>query len=232
MHSSRTYARLFSLPLVAALAVSCSGGVGLSCLEPYPAGTHYTGPKSDNAINIRLSRAGVNYINTQWQTLIGAFAPGGQIQVPIGCTPMNDVTTVLGCGIDAWLADQNASRSCSTGEQAVVNIGIGGLKLVPRGPDTLSVEVTLLIDTGTINVSIKPDCWALSWCDLTCGVRFNDTNNNPAGNIIGDAMCAQAGIGADSAELTASPNPECAPNGGDLEGDVTELGPHTICCTP
>lgn len=188
MHSSRTYARLFTLPFVAALAVSCSGGVGLSCLDAYPAGTHYVGPKTDNAINIRLSPAGVRYINTQWQTLIGAFAPGGQIQVPIGCTMMNDITTVLGCGIDAWLADQNANRSCSTGEQAVVNIGIGGLKLVPVGPDTLSVAVTLLIDTGTINVSIKPDCWALSWCDLTCGIRFNDTNSSQPGNVIGVQM--------------------------------------------
>lgn len=63
-------------------------------------------------------------------------------------------------------------------------------------------------------------------------MRANAGCGGTAGNIIGDAMCAQAGIGADSAELTASPDPSCAPNGGDLEGDVTELGPHTICCTP
>lgn len=188
MHSSRTYARLFSLPLVAALAVSCSGGIGLSCLEAYPAGTHYTGPKSDNAINIRLSRAGVNYINTQWQTLIGAFAPGGTIQVPVGCTFMDDVvsTDVWVCTayVDAWLADQNANRSCEAGEQANVSIQITGLQLVPIGPTTLRVSVSLAIDTGTINLSAKAGCGIFS-CSLTCGVRFN---NAPNGNTIGAQM--------------------------------------------
>jgi hypothetical protein len=101
--------------------------------------------------------------------------------------------------------------------------------------DTAYTEKELYFDT----ISDDRDC---STC--TCGplggtcddaaviMRADAGCAGAAGSIIGDAMCAQASIGADSAELTATPNPECAPTGGVLEGDVTELGPHTICCTP
>ena len=95
MHSSRTASRSARskpprsgiLTLVVLVGLGCSGtGSGCSTLTPYPAGTHYVGPKNDNAINIRLSAGGINYLNANWQTLIAAFAPGGTLALPVGCS--------------------------------------------------------------------------------------------------------------------------------------------------
>ena len=72
--------KFISLALFMMVGLGCSGtGTGCSTLTPFPMGTRYSGPKTDNAINLRLSPAGINYLNTNWQTLVEAFAPGRQL---------------------------------------------------------------------------------------------------------------------------------------------------------
>jgi hypothetical protein len=65
----------------------------------------------------------------------------------------------------------------------------------------------------------------------TVTLRADPGCNGTAGVELGDGECGQAGVAADSAELNAAVDPSCPPQGGMLEGDVTENGPHTICCT-
>ncbi len=172
------------LIVAALIGVGCSGGCGAGgCLTPYAAGTRYEGAKNDNAINIRLSPAGINYINSQWLTLVGAFAPGGTMQLPIGCTPGPTFSqNVLLCDFDfnTWIADQNGNRSCQAGEQALVNVTIAGMQLTPVAPDSLRVAATLRIDTGVLNISARGECGIIS-CSLTCAARYN---NGQAGNVI------------------------------------------------
>ena len=100
------------LVLLVLVGLSCSGtGSGCSTLTPFPAGTRYTGPKNDNAINIRLSAGGINYLNQNWQTLIQAFAPGGTLALPIPCSMQS--ISVIG---DVYIADQggpNGGRSAA-----------------------------------------------------------------------------------------------------------------------
>jgi hypothetical protein len=76
-------------------------------------------------------------------------------------------------------------------------------------------------------------CGALGGtCDNPTAIMRADPGcGGAAGTVLGDAECGQAGVAADSAELDAAVNPSCDPQGGVLEGDVVENGPHTVCCT-
>jgi hypothetical protein len=65
----------------------------------------------------------------------------------------------------------------------------------------------------------------------TLTMRADASCAGAAGTVLDPGECGQAGVAADSAELTAAPDPMCPPQGGALQGDVTENGPHTICCT-
>ena len=43
-----------TLVLAVTLGLGCTAGGTTGCLTPFAAGTRYAGPKSDNAINLRL----------------------------------------------------------------------------------------------------------------------------------------------------------------------------------
>ena len=163
MHSSRTAsrsARSGIVTLVVLVGLGCSGtGSGCSTLTPFPAGTRYMGPKNDNAINIRLSAGGINYLNSNWQTLIQAFAPGGTLALPVGCMAQN--IAVVG---DLLIADQGAAgcnaESCGQMDgvcdgkdiPANVQVQLTGFSLAPRAPDLLDATIQLTINTGNLYV--------------------------------------------------------------------------------
>ncbi|HWB80325.1 MAG TPA: hypothetical protein VG755_35415 [Nannocystaceae bacterium] len=65
----------------------------------------------------------------------------------------------------------------------------------------------------------------------TVTLRADNGCNGTAGITLDDGECGQAGVAANSAELTAAVDPSCTPAGGELGGEVTENGAHTICCT-
>ena len=127
MVRSRTAATRSGLVfLVVLVGLSCSGtGSGCSTLTPFPAGTRYMGPKNDNAINIRLSAGGINYLNQNWQTLIGAFAPGGQLSVPVACMAQKP-------------ANQNASESGSSLCHVVMTCRSSGMSLKSEATSSAS----------------------------------------------------------------------------------------------
>lgn len=187
MQSSRTASRAARTSFVSLLltlaAFGCSGtGSGCSALTPYPAGTRYTGPKSDNAINIRLSANGINYLNSNWQKLISSFAPGNRIDVPVPCTKQSFNLSVIG-NTDVYIADQGGNPdgrldgACNTKDVPQnVQVQITGFRLVPQAPDKLQATITLAITTGKLYVLID------SLCNLSCSVDFASSRANPGSN--------------------------------------------------
>ena len=177
MKTQSLSARGSAIALFAALAViGCSsggGGAGCGGLQPLPNNARYTGPKTDNALNIRLSPAGVNYLNSNWQSLIGLFAPGNKLSFPFACAKFN--VPVLG---DVYIADQGGPTggkldgTCDAKDQpAVIDATITGFGLVPAPPDKINATLTLQINTPRI--MLKKGC-------IECSIDF-DSNRDPGG---------------------------------------------------
>jgi|APLak6261679142_1056127.scaffolds.fasta_scaffold00029_73 hypothetical protein len=190
MHSSvkasrSTRSSLVTLALAIFVGLGCSGsGSGCSTLTPFAAGTRYSGPKSDNAINIRLSAAGINYLNSNWQSLIGMFAPGNVLTVPVNCTKQSFNLSVIG-NTDVYIADQGGNpdgrldAACNGKDlPANVQVTISGFQLVPVAPDKLQATISLRIATGKIYVLID------SFCNLGCSVDFDSQRAGAARNDI------------------------------------------------
>lgn len=197
LRSSRSSFLILALTLV---AVSCSG-TGGGCLTPFPAGARYQGPKSDNAINIRFSPDGINYFNQKWQTLIAGFAPGGKLELPVGC--MKQDIPVIG---EVIIADQGIagcrSESCGqmdgkcetqppqAGHQdkrdapAKIEVTLTGFSMTPRAPDTLEVVLQMAIDTKDIFVDTSDRSHgSCLWLDpVKCSITFNSASASPRDN--------------------------------------------------
>ncbi|MFZ5445743.1 MAG: hypothetical protein ACOZQL_37465 [Myxococcota bacterium] len=199
MHSPVTASRtprtsLAALSIAIFVGLGCSGsGSGCSTLTPYPAGTHYVGPKNDNAINIRLSAAGINYLNSNWQTLIEAFAPGRQLALPVACMTQN--VSVIG---DVVISDQGSAgctaESCgrldgkcdAKDAPANVVVQLTGFSLTPRPPDVLDATVQLTINTGNLYVDTADRSHgACTWLSaVKCSINFNTARASPNENRI------------------------------------------------
>jgi hypothetical protein len=171
------------------LALSCSGAGG-ACggLGMLPTG-RYVGPKTDNAINLRLSPAGINYLNSNWQELVKMFAPTGTLTVPIACMKQN--VPVLG---DVTIADQGSATGsgkldgdCTAADlPANVMVTITGFLLTPKAPDVLEGSVSISLDTGKIYARTETGnsaaCLFLSKPE--CSVRYNTAATTPATNKV------------------------------------------------
>ncbi len=168
----------FALFLLVTAFVGCSSGntggiLGCGGLQPIPSG-RYSGPKTDNAVNVRLSAAGINYLNQNWQQLISMFAPGNHIDLPVACSTQN--FPVLGT---TYIADQNQNGQCDPGEQATVGVDVTGLQLVPMAPDKVTATVSLVIATG--HIQIYNDCFLGA---LKCYVDFSSARAQPGNNVL------------------------------------------------
>lgn len=170
--------------LVAAWAIGCSSGggtsAGCSALTPIPGTAGYTGAKTDNAVNIQLSPEGINYINANWQQLIGLFAPNGRITVPVSCTSQ----AVTGLGT-VYIADQNLNKSCGATEAANVDLVITGFNLTARQPDAIDGTITVTVATGNIFVSATGRGPCLFLDTPECSVNFNTGRQAPNNNTVG-----------------------------------------------
>ncbi len=145
-------------------------------MEPIPTG-RYQGEKTDNAVSVRLSPNGVNYLNANWRTLIETFAPGAKLSFPVNCT--KQTVDVIG---DVWIADQGGpnggrqdSNCDSRDEPAMVDVTVTGFSLAPQAPDTIDVSVKVVIDTGKIYLA--------KGC-VRCSIRFDTSRAAPADNQI------------------------------------------------
>ncbi|MEW6430695.1 MAG: hypothetical protein AB1730_04230 [Myxococcota bacterium] len=190
-----------SLMALGVFAASCSGtGAGCAAMTPIPGG-RYQGLKNDNAVNIRLSANGINYLNSNWQTLVGAFAPGNTLNLPVNC--MTQSIPVLG---NVAIADMGTpgcnAESCgrmdgvcnTTGPKADapanVVATVTGFSLIPQPPDRLQASVQLTVDTNAVLLASESDnfsaCAFLS--RFKCSVRFNTRATTPNDNRIRATM--------------------------------------------
>ncbi|MBX7097356.1 MAG: hypothetical protein K1X89_06575 [Myxococcaceae bacterium] len=175
--------RRLSITVVAVLtAVGCAGsGSGCGGLTPLPNG-RYTGPKTDNALNIRLSAQGINYLNNNWRTLVEMFAPGATLNLPVACSKQN--FSVIG---DVYVSDQGDSTGSGRldgkcdGKDLPANVGvkITGFSLVPGPSNTVDATVSLDIATGKIYL-LNPH----SLCDLKCSIDFSSSRAQPSSNTV------------------------------------------------
>lgn len=183
--------------VITAMGCSSMGGMGgCAAMSPIPTG-RYVGPKSDNAVNLRLSPGGINFLNNNWQLLAEMFAPGRTLSVPLPCTPQN--VPVLG---DIMIADQGGmnctGESCgrqdgecnTTGPRAdlpaTVEMQVTGFSLVPRAPDSVEAQVQLSIDTSNVLIASRSSNFALCLflSRIKCAVRF--ATARPAGEFPDD----------------------------------------------
>ncbi len=171
--------------VVAVWVVGCSSSGGMSggctSLAPIPGTAGYTGEKTDNAVNLQLSPDGINYINANWQQLIGLFAPGLRLTVPIACMTQN--VSVIG---DVYVADQNLNRSCGAGEGASVTVQITNFNLVARQAPIDGIEGTIAvsIDTGDIMATTDSSGPCLFLQHPECALNFNTARQSPTSNSV------------------------------------------------
>ncbi len=162
---------------------SMGGGGGCAALQPIPSG-RYAGPKSDNGLNLRLSPQGINYLNSNWQTLIDMFAPGQRLVLPVACQRQSFSLAVIG-NTPVYIADQggptggrNDANCDSKDVPANVTATVTGFSLLPRPPDSIAASLSLRIDTGKLYVTID------SICNLNCSVQFDSAARAPNFNTI------------------------------------------------
>jgi hypothetical protein len=163
---------------------SCAGG-GCSGLTPLPGG-RYTGPKTDNAVNARLSGEGVAYLNANWRGLIDVFAPGQRLNIPVPCTVQD--MPVVG---DVTFADQNGEpgrdaapdAKCTADDKpANVAVTFTGLSLRTIAPGTVEASLTARIETDVILFSSTNNLCVLD--RAACSVQFLTSANAPADNTL------------------------------------------------
>lgn len=178
--------------VVAVWVVGCSSSGssgGCTALGPIPGTAGYTGTKTDNAVNLQLSPEGINYINANWQQLIGVFAPGGVIHIPVACTLYPNAP---GVG-DIFVSDQGGpsggrmDQRCDAKDvPADVVATITNFRLVARQPDLIDGEVSLRIMTGNIYLDSRDRslgaCLYLS--GINASVNFDNTRGSSNFNRI------------------------------------------------
>jgi hypothetical protein len=171
---------LLPLAVVAlGLALGC-GGVGTGCtsLAPFPGGARFSGPKDGSSVNLRISQDGLASFNRNWQQLVAAFAPGGTLHVPVGCSQQSFNTGLPLIGVQTfYLADQGGPGGgrndgvCDARDlPADVAVTITGFSLAPAG-GTLEATLSVAVSTGKIYFTSPGSVF----CALTCSLGFDDT---------------------------------------------------------
>ncbi len=165
--AQRARTRFVFVVIAAAVAFSCSGAsAGCGGMTPIPSG-RYMGQKNDNAVNVRVTGNGISYINSNWQNLVEAFAPGGHLDVEVPCEKRN----VDGMG-QTVIADQGNAvgngrndGACNAQDlPAKIGATITSFKLVPKPSDKISVE---------LGVNISAKIYATNLFDILPGVPCN-----------------------------------------------------------
>jgi len=174
---------------------ACAGGGGLGsscgggCISPIPLPDggigNYQGPKTNNAVSLKVSKKGFDYLNSNWQTLLSQLT-GNPIHIPVPCQHNTSVPLVGG----AYICDQNQNGSCGAGEGCDgVNVTIQNFALAPKNAPSpgqsglVTGTATLKIQTG--DIKIRSD--STSWCDacflgddfVEGTINFDSTRSSP-----------------------------------------------------
>lgn len=136
---------------------ACTAPSGCACggFTPLPQGS-YSGTKMNTAGAARLSAQGFSALNANATTILGAFAPGGVMQVPVPCTIQTSLaiadTGTLGCTSETC-GRMNGACDPSIDVGQAVTLHFTSLTFAPRSPDLLEAKVTATVSTGAIPIS-------------------------------------------------------------------------------
>ncbi len=170
--------------LAFALFSACSGSGLPGCSAITPLSTRYAGEKTDNAVNIRVSPSGINFLNSNWKTLLETFAPGQKLDFPLGCmvveAPVLGSVTIADQGDATGAGRADGKCECKDRPQNV-SVTITGFGMVPKAPDQVELTLTLQIATGKVFLSSTGNACLLS--RLECSFDLNTGRDpNPASN--------------------------------------------------
>lgn len=168
------------------LASACGGaGRGVS-LEPLDAGA-FTQAKLDEPLDVRLSERGVATLNEQGPRWLEALAPGGQLEVPVGCrqttAPLGDLGVT-----ELVLADQGGpfggrlDGHCDDRDApAQVTARFTSLAFSTKAPDQVELRLGLSLDTGPLFLTGTGPMSGAP-CDLRCSVALASSAAAPTEN--------------------------------------------------
>ncbi len=142
--------RLFLVLFLVLIYISCgqTGGCG-GCVEP-PESDFQDSMRIKHGGLIRITPAGIDFLNNNLSYLISAFTGGGDVihidvppsQVQQGCVPY------LGCVIDATVCENTCPIDARIVDQS----------LSLQAPNHISINLTLDIISGVITLRGTPDC--------------------------------------------------------------------------
>ncbi len=146
------------------IAAACAAGDGCDDgFTPYPQLT-FQGDKINAAGAARLSAQGFDTLNAEAGQFLDFFAPGGVMEVPIGCTTQSvnlGPVSVLNLAIADTGTEGCDNETCGymdgvcdaqdTG--ATVQIAVNSLRFEPAAPNLIKAIVNVSIDTGLLPIS-------------------------------------------------------------------------------
>lgn len=194
----RSPAHRFWVFLAALVMAGACSSAGSSCagIQPLPGGERFPeAQKTDNIANLRLTQAGIGFLNTNWKPLLKGMLPDGggtgtnpTISIPLKCQVVGSLGYIVdnghpvggtacastSCGRADQQCDLNPNSSTYDAPQ-VVSAQITNFHVTDAPPDLLNVTLSLSVNTGDIFVD--------AFC-ATCKVNFNTGANAPSGNTL------------------------------------------------
>ncbi|MFL5320597.1 MAG: hypothetical protein ACJ790_13130, partial [Myxococcaceae bacterium] len=179
------------LAVVTLWTLSACSSAGMSCagLQPIPNGA-FTGEKLNDPVQARLSPAGFQFLNANYQQIVNILAPGQTLTVPVDCTVQSSTGLVIadmgsaGCTTESCgLMD---GKCTSADVAAQVPVTITGLTLSPLPPSSVKATVQLQIATGKLYVdsTSRSHVACLFQSPVKCGMDFDSARATPTSNTV------------------------------------------------
>ncbi len=128
-----------AFPFVAFALAAC-GGQSCSCMQPIKGGFPADERRHENALQVRVTQGGLDYLGQNGQALVGALLPNGsKFDIPASCGGSNEVCCLNG-----------KPQTCT------LDIDVQSFGLSPMPPDALAATVkTGLKSEAPIPISIN-----------------------------------------------------------------------------
>ncbi|MGV3622167.1 MAG: hypothetical protein ACO1OB_15190 [Archangium sp.] len=146
---------------------ACSAPSGCACggFTQLPQGS-YTGTKMNSAGAARLSAQGFETLNDNSASILQFFAPGGVMQVPVGCSieqvqlaGINVVQLAIADTGDLYCTTESCGRmdgACDARDLGqTVTLTFNSLSFAPKAPDILEARVNASVQTGRLPISSR-----------------------------------------------------------------------------
>ena len=148
------------LVLMVSYACSSSSGCSGCNTTTIPGGGFPAAKKFDNAMQVRLSQGGINFMENNLGSLIGKLVPGGlNFDIPpTGCT-------------------SGSQKVCCSGAKCKASVSIDNVKMTPTPTSSLKTEMRAKVTTTKMYVQMKL-VWPLGW--VGCDMAYNSASSSPS----------------------------------------------------